>query len=229
VNEAVEDSVGVGGIAYELMPALDRKLACNDSGTPAVAIVEDFQKVVTSRGVERLESPVVEEEQIGAAESAQQARMATIATGKCEVGEEPGDALIEHRAIVTAGFVTECRSQPAFADARRSQDEKIGVFIDPLTFCELAELAAIQSPRRLIVDILDAGLLAQLCVTQPCCKTLVMAQRGFVFEQQSEPFGMGKLIGLALRFDVDKGFGHAIKTEGVKLIESGMSEHLRFS
>ena len=46
VDEAVEDGIGVGRIADELMPAFDGQLAGDDGGTPAVAVVEDFQDVV---------------------------------------------------------------------------------------------------------------------------------------------------------------------------------------
>jgi len=229
VDEAVEDGVGVSGIAYQLMPALDGKLARDDGGTPAVTVVEYLQHVVTSCGIERLEPPVVENEQIGASERAQQALVAAVAASKCEVCEEPGNALVEHRAIVAAGLVTKGRSKPALADTSRSQDEQIGVLLDPLALRELAELAAVEAARRLVVDILDAGLLAQFCIAQACCKTLVMAQRDFVFEQQREPFGVAKRTGFALRFDVDKRFCHAVKTKSVKGIESGMGEHVGFS
>ena len=50
-----------------------RELAGDDGGAAAVAFLEDLQQVVTGRGIERLEAPVVEDQQIDAAEAAQQA------------------------------------------------------------------------------------------------------------------------------------------------------------
>src|SRR5438094_3256988 len=79
VNEAVEDRVGVGGIADQVMPSIDRQLAGEDGGAAAVAIIEDLEKVVTGGGIEWLEAPIIEDEKIDAAERAQQAQMASVA------------------------------------------------------------------------------------------------------------------------------------------------------
>jgi hypothetical protein len=49
------------------VPLIDGELAGNHGGAVAVAILEDLQEVVASRGIERLEAPVVEDEEIDAA------------------------------------------------------------------------------------------------------------------------------------------------------------------
>ena len=90
VNEAIQDGVGVGGIADQLMPSIDRQLAGDDGGAAAVAVIEDLQKVVTGGGVERLKTPIIEDEKIDAAERTQQAQMASVATGERQIGEQPG-------------------------------------------------------------------------------------------------------------------------------------------
>ena len=66
MDQAVEDGVGVGGVADQRVPLIDGKLAGDDGGAVAVAILEDLQEVVAGRGVERLEAPVVEDEEIDA-------------------------------------------------------------------------------------------------------------------------------------------------------------------
>jgi hypothetical protein len=76
-----------------------------------------FKQIAASRGIERLKSPVVENEKIGMPQRAQQARMAAVAARQGENLEELGHAVIEHRAIVAAGFVADSTNQPAFADA----------------------------------------------------------------------------------------------------------------
>lgn len=45
MNEPVEDSVGQGRVANDLVPVLHRELAGDDCGTTAVTIFEDLQKV----------------------------------------------------------------------------------------------------------------------------------------------------------------------------------------
>ena len=74
VDEAVEDGVGVGGVADEGVPVGDGELAGDEGGSSAVAIFEDFQQIVAGLGVERLEAPVVEDEQLDGAEGLEAAR-----------------------------------------------------------------------------------------------------------------------------------------------------------
>src|SRR5208337_1536737 len=45
VDEAVEDGVGVGGIANGGVPAVHRKLAGQNDGTAVVAVVDDLHEV----------------------------------------------------------------------------------------------------------------------------------------------------------------------------------------
>jgi len=70
VDEAIEHGVGIGGISNE-HTLVHGELAGDDGGTMTVAIFEDFQEVVTGTGVERLEPPVIEDQQIDTAEPAQ--------------------------------------------------------------------------------------------------------------------------------------------------------------
>ena len=65
--------------------------------------------------------------------------MTAIAASQGEIGEELGDALIEHRAIVAAGLVTESTGKPTFADAAWPAQDEIVVRIDPLAVRELVE------------------------------------------------------------------------------------------
>ena len=71
VDEAIEHGVGIGGISNEHMPLVHGELAGDDGGTMTIAIFEDFQEVVTGTSVERLEPPVIEDQQIDTAEPAQ--------------------------------------------------------------------------------------------------------------------------------------------------------------
>jgi hypothetical protein len=96
VDDAIENGVGVGGIADQLVPFVDGDLAGDDRRSAAVAFFENLEQVVTSGGIERLEPPVVEKEQLYAAERSLDARIATVATGERKIGEELGNALIEH-------------------------------------------------------------------------------------------------------------------------------------
>jgi hypothetical protein len=59
VNETIQDGVGVGRIADNLMPAVHRKLGSDHCRAAAASLFEDFQEIVTRRRVERLQPPIV--------------------------------------------------------------------------------------------------------------------------------------------------------------------------
>ena len=70
VDEAVEDGVGVGRVADDLVPFVDRDLAGEDGRAAAVAFFEDFVEIAAGAGVEGIETPIVEDEELGAVEAA---------------------------------------------------------------------------------------------------------------------------------------------------------------
>jgi hypothetical protein len=65
-------------------------LGSDHRGATAVALFKDFQEIMSGGGVERLQPPIVENEQIGAAETTQQAQTATIAARRREVSNNRG-------------------------------------------------------------------------------------------------------------------------------------------
>ena len=48
VEEPVEDRVAEGRVSDEIVPVLHGDFAGEDGATPSIAIVEDFEKVVTA-------------------------------------------------------------------------------------------------------------------------------------------------------------------------------------
>ena len=132
MDEAVEDGVGIGRVADHRVPVLDGKLTGDDGGSAAVAIFEDLEQVVASLGVERVEPPIVENEELDAAQRAADAGISAIAAGERQLAEQFGDALIEDRAVVAAGLVAKRASKPTLADAGRTADDQIVVGVDPI-------------------------------------------------------------------------------------------------
>ena len=62
VDDAIENGVGKGRFADQVMPAVDRDLAGDQRGTAAVAVLDDLQHVVALLGAERFEAPIVEDQ-----------------------------------------------------------------------------------------------------------------------------------------------------------------------
>jgi len=88
VHEPVEDRVGVGWVADPLMPGRDGQLAGDDGGATAIAIPEDFEEIVAGLVVERFEPPVVEDQQLDAGKRVREPRLAAVAAGEREIGEQ---------------------------------------------------------------------------------------------------------------------------------------------
>ena len=63
VKKAVEDSVGIGGIADSMMPRRGRKLAGHDGRLAAVPIFQDLEQIMPGLCIQRLKAPIIQDEQ----------------------------------------------------------------------------------------------------------------------------------------------------------------------
>ena len=229
VHEAVENGVGVSGIANDLVPGGQRELGGDDRRSAAITLFEDFEQIVTGPGVEWLKAEVVENEEIGAAEGFDQARMATVASRERHVLAELRPAVIEHGPIVAAGFMADGASQPAFADAGWADQGQIVVGVDPIALGELLEQGAIKTSGGAVVGVFDACLVAELRRAQPGRQAFVFPPGSLPVEEQSEPVGVGKILGLIGVGEIGEGLGHSMEAEGAKLVEGRMFEQAVFS
>src|SRR3954447_19263652 len=102
VDEAIEDSVGIGWIADHLLPFVDRHLAGEDGRAAAVSFFEDLVEIAAGARARRIEAPVVENEELGGGEGSHDAGIAPVAAGQREIGEQLWDALVKNRAVIAA-------------------------------------------------------------------------------------------------------------------------------
>jgi hypothetical protein len=105
VNEAVEDGVAQGGVADNFVPMFDGDLAGDDGRGATVAFIQDLQKVAPLGRIENRKAPVIEDQELNAADGFEQAAIAAVAASKGKRLEQTRDAVILDRAIVAAGFV----------------------------------------------------------------------------------------------------------------------------
>ena len=135
---------------------------------PAKPFQDAGRKTTPSSG-----SPVVTKrqsamtEELDAGETAQDAGIAAVTAGEREFGEQLGNPLIENRAVIATGLVTQGTSKPRFAHASRPAQNQIVVRVDPLAIGELVEQSAVEAAWGPVIDVLDAGLLAQSGIAQP--------------------------------------------------------------
>ena len=121
--------------------------------------------------------------------------------------------------------MAERAGKPTLADAGRADDEQVLVSLDPVAGDELVEQCLVEAARRLHVDILDDGVLAQAGEAQAADQPLVLALGGLAVDQQREPLLEGKRgdVGLSLLFL--EGLRHAGEPERDEAVEGGMGQH----
>jgi len=209
LNEPVKDGVGISRVANEGVPFVDRDLTGENGRATPMAFLEDLVEVTTGAGVERFEAPIVEDEELDAGETAQDAGIAAVTAGEREFGKELGNPLIKNRAVIAASLVTEGTGKPTFADPGGPAQDQIVVRVDPLAIGELLEQSAVEAACGSVIDVLDAGLLAQPGIAQPGGKPLVAAMSELAIDQQRKPVGMSECGGFVGSVELGKRLGHA--------------------
>ena len=98
--------------------------------------------------------------------------------------------------------------------------------VDPLAIGELVEQSAVEPARGPVIDVLDAGLLAQSGIAQPGGQPLVAAMGEFAIDQQPKPVGMSERGGFVGSFEFGKRLGHAGQAKLAQLVEHWMGKQL---
>jgi hypothetical protein len=115
--------------------------------------------------------------------------------------------------------------QPGFANTCRAGDEDVVTLPHPLVCGEAGDEGLIQSPWMPIVEIFEAGGLAQLGLAQARGQPPVFPLRALAVDQELEALleGEGRDVGhLEL---LDEGLIHTSESQGLQFVEGGMCEH----
>src|SRR6266508_3843939 len=225
VHEAVENGIGDGWVADDLVPVVDGKLAGDDGRGASVAIVHDLEQVAAPLGGHWSEPPVVEDEKLDAAEGLEQPFVASVAAAERQGIEQPRQALIEDGAVVAACLVAERTSDPALAHAGWADDEKIVVLIDPPAGGELVEQGLVQTARGSEVDVLDHGVLPQAGELQAGDEAPVLALGGLAIDQEGESLLEIERGDVGVSRLLLPGLGHAGEAERDEAVVGRMCEH----
>src|SRR5664280_180900 len=186
VNEAVQDGVAEGGVADNFVPMFDGDLAGNDGRSATVAIIKDLQKVAPFGRIENRKAPVIEYQELNAAEGFEQAAISAVAASKSERLEQARDTMILDRTIVAAGLVAEGAGNPALAQAGCPCDEQVLIAADPVADDESGEDGAVDTAWRAQIDVFHACALAQRGELEAGRETFGVALGGFAIDQQPD-------------------------------------------
>ena len=113
--------------ADDVVPVFDGDLAGDDGRGATVAIIENLEKVAPFGRIENRQPPIVEYQELNAAEGFEHAAIATVAAREGESLEQAWDAMVLDRTIVATGLVAEGAGNPTLADPGRDSVTMPGV------------------------------------------------------------------------------------------------------
>ncbi len=109
VDDPIQDGIGQRRIADDLVPAVDRHLAGDDQRAGVVAVLDDFQQIALLLGQQRLGPPIVQDQQLHAAQRPHHPGVTAVTARQRQIGEHARDSLIQYGVIVAAGPVPMAR------------------------------------------------------------------------------------------------------------------------
>ena len=121
VQQAIQDGIGDGGFTDDGMPVFDRALAGDDSGIFLIAVLDDFEQIVTLGIVEWSQKQIIEDKQLDLGQAGEHFEMGAVGFGLKEHFEQTRSAQIEYGVTVARSEVAEGAGDVTFADARRTR------------------------------------------------------------------------------------------------------------
>lgn len=185
--QAIEQGVGQRGVVDPAVPVLDGKLAGQDGGAAAGAVVDHFQQVMPGIFLQRRQAPVVQNQDIDLGQLLQGAPEATVAVGDAQLLQQARGAQVQRAVALATGLVAQGAGEPGLADAGRAGQQQVVPLTDPVTTGQGRDQALVQRAATAPVEVFQAGagVLELGLFTQPL-QALVVAPGQLAVEQQAE-------------------------------------------
>src|SRR5271170_5811928 len=135
-----------------IAPLLDRNLAGDDRRNTLMTVFEDFEEIALLGLGERRQAPIVQDQELDARETFEQA---SVAAGERQRLEQARNPMVDHASAVPAALLAEGAGDPTLADAGGPGDQKSFGAVDPIARDEPLEQGAVDAARGLQVDVLD--------------------------------------------------------------------------
>ena len=191
------------------MPRVGRKLAGDERRSAAGAVLHYPHQIAPLTGGEALRTQVVEDQEIGLDQRAEQLGKAAVAVGELDRKTGAAGGVVDGVAV-RQGLLGERAGQPRLADLRPG-DEQIAALGDPAAGGKPPEQRLVEAARRAQVDVLDRCLaMTQLGAASRLWKRLALrlaASRSS--SSASHPGWVRRRPVLSL--ELKKGVGHAVE------------------
>ena len=158
MDEAIEDGIGKGGIADEIVPGLDGKLAGYQRRRAAMPILDDLHEIVALACVETIGTEVVEDQQIDRGQRTEETVEAAVAVAELELCEEARRACVVGPVALATGSLSKGTGEPRLTQSAFPSNEKIAFFRNPAAGRELLEESFVELALGAVIDVLDRSL-----------------------------------------------------------------------
>ena len=105
MNDAVQDGIGEGWILNLLMPVWDRELGGKETGSSAIAVIEEIENVPSMVGGHLISEPFVENDQLNGGELFAKFRERAIRLGKVEFSDQVSRFDVAERMALLAEMI----------------------------------------------------------------------------------------------------------------------------
>jgi len=214
VDDAVHDGVRQRRRGEALMPVRHRDLRGQDRGCPVVAVVDDFQQVLSLDIRERIPQPVIYDQKLRLGQDVEPLRIGTFSVSHSQLLKQPRALKIANRKTVPASGRPQSAGQIGLAGAGRAGDDQIMFVPDPLAFGQAQDLAAIQPPPRPQIQVLGDGALSEVSHPHSADLLPLLTKGPFPIEKQSESLFEGELSILGAVDLLPQAFPHPGELQG---------------
>jgi hypothetical protein len=176
VGEPVERTLGNDRIVKERDPLFDRAVGGHDGrGTP-VSFDDDLVEIAGLLRVEPAESEVIDDEEVGRQQAAEEPLGRVIGTGLMDLLQQIITAKEEDAVPGTTGTVPEGTGEGRLADADRPEEDDVFPPVEKLEREELADTLTVKGDRHIPVKLLEGLLVGKAGAGEP--RTEVFCVRG---------------------------------------------------
>ena len=117
VQQAIQDGIGDGGFTDDGMPVFDRALAGDDGGIFLIAVLDDFEQIITLRIIEWSQKQIIEDKQLDLGQAGEHFEMGAVGFSLKQHFEQTRSAQIEHGVTLAGSEVAQRTGKITFADA----------------------------------------------------------------------------------------------------------------
>ena len=227
VDQAVEDGVGDGGIADLFVPVIHRELTGDDGGGMTVPLLDDLQKVSSFGVGHGGEAEIVNHQDMGIGELADDLSVTSVSLGKGHLVGELGRKDVESTVSFPARLVGQGASEEGFSHAGGAGDNNIVLTFDPIAGDEAHHDRLIDPPGGFVVDILHAGVDLQPGVFQVSLHPVIFFPGPLTVHDEAKTFCEGEPVQIRLIDLVGEGLRHTGQLQGVELVEGLLIKHDR--